>query len=252
MTPGDRYIRWFEDLTGDDISLVGGKNASLGEMMAGLQDVGIRVPRGFAITTAAYRRFIEHNEIEGEIQAHLRGYTGGEEALSPAGLAIRALFREAEFPDDLGDSICSTYRELSQKYDDERTDVAVRSSATAEDLPEASFAGQLDTFLNIRGEHALLEACRECYASLFTDRALAYRQKRGFDQTVVSLSLGVQKMVRSDTAGAGVMFTLDTESGFPDVVLINASWGIGELVVAGAVIPDQYLVFKPLLDRTDR
>jgi pyruvate,water dikinase len=249
---GDRYIRWFEDLTGEDISLVGGKNASLGEMMAGLQDVGIRVPRGFAITTAAYRRFVEHNEIEGEIQAHLRGYTGGEEALSPAGLAIRALFREAEFPDDLGDSICSTYRELSQKYDDERTDVAVRSSATAEDLPEASFAGQLDTFLNIRGEHALLEACRECYASLFTDRALAYRQKRGFDQTIVSLSLGVQKMVRSDTAGSGVMFTLDTESGFPDVILINASWGIGELVVAGAVIPDQYLVFKPLLDRNDR
>ena len=164
MSRGDRYIRWFEDLTGDDVSLVGGKNASLGEMMAGLQDVGIRVPRGFAITTDAYRRFIEHNEIDGEIQSHLRGYTGGEEALSPAGLAIRALFREAEFPDDLGDSICSTYRELSQKYDDERTDVAVRSSATAEDLPEASFAGQLDTFLNIRGEHVLIEACRECYA----------------------------------------------------------------------------------------
>ncbi len=250
QTPG--YIRWFEDFTADDIALVGGKNASLGEMISALQDVGIRVPRGFAITTAAYRRFVEHNQIDEEIQQHLRGFTGGEEGLSAAGLAIRRLFREAEFPDDLGDAICSIYRELSQEYGDERTDVAVRSSATAEDLPEASFAGQLDTFLNIRGEHALLEACRECYASLFTDRALAYRQKRGFDQSEVALSLGVQKMVRSDIAGAGVMFTIDTESGFPDVILINASWGIGEMVVAGSVIPDQYLVFKPLLDRNDR
>ena len=249
---GADYIRWFDDLTAADTGVVGGKNASLGEMIAALQDVGIRVPRGFAITTAAYRRFVEHNEIDGEIHQHLRGYTGGEEGLSAAGLAIRRLFREAAFPDDLGDAICFTYRELSQEYGDERTDVAVRSSATAEDLPEASFAGQLDTFLNIRGEQALLEACRECYASLFTDRALAYRQKRELDQMTVAISLGVQKMVRSDIAGAGVMFTIDTESGFPDVVLINASWGIGELIVAGAVIPDQYLVFKPLLDRNDR
>ncbi|MBA3584545.1 MAG: phosphoenolpyruvate synthase, partial [Gemmatimonadetes bacterium] len=246
------YIRWFEDFTAEDIGSVGGKNASLGEMIAALQQAGIRIPRGFAITTAAYRRFIEHNQMDGEITAHLEGYDEGEEGLSAAGLAIRSLFREAEFPDDLGDAICSTYRDLSHHYGDEKTDVAVRSSATAEDLPEASFAGQLDTFLNIRGEHALLEASRECYASLFTDRALAYRRKRDLEQLGIAISLGVQKMVRSDKAGAGVMFTLDTESGFPDVVLINAAWGIGELVVAGSVIPDQYAVFKPLLKNPAR
>ena len=250
--PNGPYIRWFEDFTAQDIGAVGGKNASLGEMISALKSAGIRIPRGFAITTAGYHRFIEHNELEGEIAAHLEGFSGGEEALSPAGLAIRSLFREARFPDDLGDAVCATYRELSRDYNDEKTDVAVRSSATSEDAPEASFAGQLDTFLNIRGEQALLEACRECYASLFTDRAIAYRKKRSLAQLDAGLSIGVQKMVRSDKAGAGVMFTLDTESGFPDVVLINAAWGIGELVVAGAVIPDQYLVFKPLLSQSCR
>lgn len=247
MVADSPYVRWFDDFTAEDISAVGGKNASLGEMIATLQDSGIRIPRGFAITTSGYRRFIEHNQLGGEITAHLEGFTEGEEGLSAAGLAIRRLFREAEFPDDLGDAICATYRELSQHYSEERTDVAVRSSATAEDLPEASFAGQLDTFLNIRGELSLLEACRECYASLFTDRVMSYRKKRGLEQMEIEISIGVQKMVRSDKAGAGVMFTLDTESGFPDVVLINAAWGIGELVVAGSVIPDQYAVFKPLL-----
>ncbi len=238
------HIRGFEDLSAGDIAAVGGKNASLGEMIATLQDAGIRVPGGFAITTDAYWRLVRHNDIDAEIRAHLVEYGKGIDA---AGKAIRSLFREADFPADLADDIRAAYRKLSANYDSEAVDVAVRSSAVAEDLPEASFAGQLDTFLNIQGDDALMDACRNCYASLFTDRALAYREKRGFDQLEVALSIGVQKMVRSDKAGSGVMFTLDTESGFPDSVLINASWGIGELVVAGAVIPDQYTVFKPML-----
>ena len=241
---GNGSIWWFEDFAAGDIAAVGGKNASLGEMIATLQGAGIRVPRGFAISTDAYWRLVRHNDIDAEVRKHLEDYRAGIDA---AGKAIRALFREASFPDDLAQEICAAYRKLSADYGREDVDVAVRSSAVAEDLPEASFAGQLDTFLNIQGDEALLEACRDCYASLFTDRALAYREKRGFDQPEVSLAIGVQKMVRSDKAGSGVMFTLDTESGFPDSVLINASWGIGELVVAGAVIPDQYTVFKPML-----
>ncbi|CAN5794799.1 phosphoenolpyruvate synthase [soil metagenome] len=243
-TSGNGYIRWFEDFSAGDIATVGGKNASLGEMIAALEDAGIRVPRGFAITTDAYWRLVRHNEIDAEIRTHLEEYDKGIDA---AGKAIRTLFREASFPDDLAGEIRAAYRKLSADYNTESVDVAVRSSAVAEDLPEASFAGQLDTFLHIEGEEALRDACRSCYASLFTDRALAYREKRGFDQLDVALSIGVQKMVRSDKAGSGVMFTLDTESGFPDSVLINASWGIGELIVAGAVIPDQYTVFKPML-----
>jgi pyruvate,water dikinase len=248
-TGGNGYIRWFEDFSAGDIAAVGGKNASLGEMIGALEEAGIRVPRGFAITTDGYWRLLEHNGIEAEIRQHLENYGQG---LAAAGREIRGLFREAEFPDDLAEAIREAYRRLSADYECETVDVAVRSSAVAEDLPEASFAGQLDTFLNIQGEDALLDACRDCYSSLFTDRALAYREKRGFDQLEVALSIGVQKMVRSDKAGSGVMFTLDTESGFPDSVLINASWGIGELVVAGAVIPDQYTVFKPLLEDPHR
>ncbi|HUF90216.1 MAG TPA: phosphoenolpyruvate synthase [Gemmatimonadota bacterium] len=246
---GNGYIRWFEDFSAGDIAAVGGKNASLGEMIGTLKEAGIRVPRGFAITTDAYWRLVEHNEIDAEIRAHLEDYGKGSDL---TGRSIRALFREASFPEDLAEAIRVAYRTLSSDYDCETVDVAVRSSAVAEDLPDASFAGQLDTFLNIQGEEALLEACRDCYASLFTDRALAYREKRGFDQLEMALSIGVQKMVRSDKAGSGVMFTLDTESGFPDSVLINASWGIGELIVAGAVIPDQYTVFKPLLKQPQR
>ena len=246
---GNGYIRWFEDFSAGDIAAVGGKNASLGEMIATLKEAGIQVPRGFAITTDAYWRLVEHNEIDSEIRAHLEDYGKGSDA---TGRSIRALFREAGFPEDLAEAIRVAYRTLSSDYDCETVDVAVRSSAVAEDLPDASFAGQLDTFLNIQGEEALLDACRDCYASLFTDRALAYREKRGFDQLEVALSIGVQKMVRSDKAGSGVMFTLDTESGFPDSVLINASWGIGELIVAGAVIPDQYTIFKPLLKQPRR
>ncbi|MFN2383128.1 MAG: phosphoenolpyruvate synthase [Gemmatimonadota bacterium] len=242
------YILRFEEISSADFPAVGGKNASLGEMIRSLQGNGIRVPRGFAITTAAYRAFVAHNDLDDRIRGHLESYGAGDAALSRAGRAIRALLRGSEFPDDVVAAIRAAYHELSEGYGIADADVAVRSSATLEDLPEASFAGQLDTFLNIVGDDALLEACRNCYASLFTDRALAYRQKRGYDQIEGTLSLGVQKMVRADKAGSGVMFTLDTETGFPRVVLINAAWGIGELIVGGAVIPDQYTVFKPLLD----
>jgi len=246
------YIRWFDDLSADDVPVVGGKNASLGEMIASLSEAGIRVPAGFAITTGAFRRLVDHNGIDEEVRAHLSDFQGGEREVSAVGRAVRRLFREAEVPDDLAATVRDAYRALSERYGEEATDVAVRSSAVAEDLPDASFAGQLDTFLNVRGETDLLDACRDCWASLFTDRALAYRAKRGFDQLEAALSIGVQKMVRADRAGAGVLFTLDTESGFPDVVLINAAWGMGELVVQGSTIPDQYMVFKPLLDRPDR
>ncbi len=246
------YIRWFEDISAGDGDVVGGKNASLGEMISTLSDQGIRVPHGFAVTTQGYWRIVEHNDLEEEIRGHLEGFSEGDEDLSAAGRAIRGAVREAAVPDEVADAIRSAYRKLSERYDVEDTDVAVRSSAVAEDLPDASFAGQLDTFLNIQSEETLLDACRQCYASLFTDRVLAYRKKRGIEQLEVAISVGVQKMVRSDKAGSGVMFTLDTETGFPDVVLINAAWGIGELVVQGAVTPDQYMVFKPLLDNPRR
>ncbi len=179
----------------------------------------------------------------------LKEMEDGEKDLAKSGKALRNLFLRGSFPEEIADAICDAYHELCERYETEEVDVAVRSSATAEDLPEASFAGQQESFLNVAGEKALLEACRKCYASLFTDRAIAYRTEKGFDHMKVALSVGVQKMVRSDKAGAGVMFTIDTESGFPHVVVINAAWGLGENVVQGTVTPDEYMVFKPLLDQ---
>jgi pyruvate,water dikinase len=241
------FIRWFEDLTNQDVPIVGGKNASLGEMIRSLGEKGVRVPGGFATTADAYWAFIEENDIADRMRAELARLEEDRSNLQEVGRAIRRLFCQGHFPERLAEDIRAAYRELSRRYGVDEVDVAVRSSATAEDLPEASFAGQQETFLNIRGEAELLEACRSCFSSLFTDRAISYRQDRGFDHMSVALSVGVQKMVRSDKAGAGVMFTLDTESGFPEVVVINASWGLGETVVQGSVNPDEYQVFKPLL-----
>jgi pyruvate,water dikinase len=240
-------IRWFDDITSDDVSRVGGKNASLGEMVRTLKPKGIYVPDGFATTAQAYWEFLEANQLTGKIEHHLQRLHSGEETLEQVGRAIRRLILHARFPDSLTEAIRNSYAELSRRYGVEETDVAVRSSATAEDLPHASFAGQQETFLNISHETELLDACRKCYASLFTDRAISYRQAQGFDHMKVALSIGVQKMVRSDKAGSGVMFSIDTETGFPDVVVINGAWGLGETVVQGAVTPDQYTVFKPLL-----
>jgi pyruvate,water dikinase len=247
-TTQTKYIRWFEDLTSDDTPIVGGKNASLGEMLSELADQGVRVPDGFVTTAEAYRAFIAHNELEKQIRSQLGGLDDGDE-LTDVGQAIRDAIRGGEFPEDLAGQIRDAYNRLGETYDTHDVDVAVRSSATAEDLPEASFAGQQDTFLNVTGADDLLSAVRNCYASLFTDRAISYREEQGFDHMQVALSAGVQKMVRADEGSAGVMFTIDTETGFPDVVVINGAWGLGEVVVAGEVNPDEYRVFKPLLGK---
>jgi pyruvate,water dikinase len=239
--------RWFETLTSNDVSNVGGKNASLGEMIQSLKEEGVHVPDGFATTSDAYWIFLKEGNLKDKIRDRLHELESGKRPLSEVGPAIRTLFLRTQFPKSLAQAIREAYRELSQRYDQNEIDVAVRSSATAEDLPEASFAGQQETFLNIQGEDELLDACRHCYASLFTNRAISYREEQGFDHMQVALSIGVQRMVRSDQGSAGVMFSIDTETGFPDVAIINAAWGLGETVVQGSVTPDQYTVFKPLL-----
>lgn len=241
------FVRWLEEINSSDTPQVGGKNASLGEMIQALEDEGVRVPGGFATTAAAYREFLEHNGLEEKMHEEIDALHNDKKPLEEAGRAIRRLFRRGEFPESVADAIREAYAELSQRNDRDEVDVAVRSSATAEDLPEASFAGQQETFLNITGDEELLDACRKCYASLFTDRAITYREEHGFDHFKVALSVGVQTMVRSDKGGSGVMFSIDTETGFPDVVVINAAWGLGENVVQGTVNPDEYRVFKPLL-----
>jgi len=228
-----------------DVGRVGGKNASLGEMIAGLAEAGVAVPGGFATTAAAYWAFLDANELTERLAETLAGLMENRANLAEIGKACRRLILEGSFPDSLDKAITGAYAELGGNATPPA--VAVRSSATAEDLPEASFAGQLETFLNIHGEDALLDAAKRCFASLFTDRAIAYRENNGFDHMQVALSVGVQRMVRSDLAGSGVMFSIDTETGFPDAVLINAAWGLGELVVQGSVDPDEYRVFKPLL-----
>ena len=241
------YIRWFEDIRLSDLPLVGGKNASLGEMLGALGDKGISVPGGFAITAEGYRYLLRETGLDLRIEEFLFQWDRGSlDSLNEVGLNIRQAIRHAELPADLSAEILAAYAQLEQRYGPD-CDVAVRSSATAEDLPDASFAGQQETFLHVRGGNDLLLACRNCFASLFTNRAISYREDKGFDQLEVALSIGVQKMVRSDLACAGVMFTIATESGFPHVVLINAAWGLGENVVRGAVNPDEFYVFKPTL-----
>jgi pyruvate,water dikinase len=241
------WLRWFEEVGLDDVATVGGKNASLGEMRRALVPLGINVPDGFATTADAYRAFLRHGGLEEVIDRELTGLDVERiDELQRAGRRVRSAILAADLPHDLAEAVVQAYRRLQDLYG-EHCDVAVRSSATAEDLPEASFAGQQETFLNIRGDEVLLDAVRRCFASLFTDRAIVYRATRQFDHRQVALSVGVQKMVRSDLAGAGVMFSLDTETGFRDVVLISAAYGLGESVVQGTVNPDEYRVFKPTL-----
>jgi pyruvate,water dikinase len=243
----NRLIVWFEGIGRGDVAQVGGKNASLGELVGALTSQGIRVPSGFATTAEAYWVFVRTNRLEEHMRRLLGDLDDGKASLDETGKAVRELFLRGNWPDEIADEITAAYRQLCQRTGKPEVDVAVRSSATAEDLPGASFAGQQETFLNIRGEKALLAACRRCYASLFTDRAISYRKAQGFDDMSVALSIGVQQMVRSDLGGSGVMFSIDTETGFKDVVLIDASWGLGENVVQGSVDPDEYQVFKPLL-----
>ena len=244
-------VMWFEDLRREDVALVGGKNSSLGEMVRELGPSGIQVPPGFATTSDAFRGYITENGLDDLIADTMARKEAGKITLQDAGRSIREAIRHGDWPDPLRDAILEAYRVLGQRAGTEAPSVAVRSSATAEDLPDASFAGQQETFLNVCGEDALLTACRDCYASLFTDRAIAYRALKGFDHEDVALSVGVQLMVRSDIGGAGVMFSIDTESGFDRIVLINAAWGLGENVVQGSVTPDEYEVFKPLLDKPE-
>ena len=240
-------VVWFETLGRGDVAVVGGKNASLGEMVRHLTGQGVKVPAGFATTADAYWRFVDANELRGIISSALNDLEAGKITLAEAGSSIRHAFLRGTWSDELATSIARSYQELGRRSGKIDPDVAVRSSATAEDLPDASFAGQQELFLNIRGVPALLDACRRCYASLFTDRAIAYRKAKGFDHLKVALSIGIQNMVRSDLGGAGVMFSIDTETGFDKVVVINAAWGLGENVVQGAVDPDEYQIFKPLL-----
>jgi pyruvate, water dikinase len=245
--PPISYIRWFRDVRLADIPLVGGKNASLGELHGELSRAGVRVPDGFAVTAQAYGDLLEHSGLVATLAALLARVDGEDvQALAAAGAEARRLVQEARFPAGLEEQIQSAYRVLVRP-DREAPAVAVRSSATAEDLPEASFAGQQETYLGVRGDAEVVDACRRCFASLFTDRAIAYRIHHGFDHLAVRLSVGVQRLVRADLGAAGVMFTLDPDSGFRHVVLINAAWGLGEAVVGGRIDPDEFWVFKPTL-----
>jgi pyruvate,water dikinase len=241
-----RIILPLEDVGLSDLQLVGGKCASLGEMIRNLTTLGVKIPGGFVVTTDAYWQFIEQSQLGPFIRQQLDTIDfDNMESLRRVGLKIRQAISNARFPHELSHQIIGAYEQLSQRYDQSSTDVAVRSSATAEDLPDASFAGQQETYLNVRGPAALIDAVRNCFASLFTDRAISYRKTFKYDVTTVGLSVCVQKMVRSDLASSGVAFSLDTESGFKDVVMINGAYGLGEMVVQGAISPDEFLVFKP-------
>ncbi len=248
-----KYIKFFKELNNKDVPLVGGKNASIGEMFQELVPVGIKVPNGFAITSDAYWYLLDSGGIRQSIIDLLEGVDVTEiDVLKNRSRKIRELIFSTTLPADLRDEIFQAYKILSEEYGMEEADVAVRSSATAEDLPDASFAGQQDTYLSVRGATELIHYIKSCFASLFTDRAVSYRASRGFDHFKVALSVGVQKMVRADKGSAGVMFSIDTETGFKDAVFITSSWGLGENVVGGTVNPDEFYVFKPTLKEGKR
>lgn len=248
-----KYIKFFKELNNKDVPLVGGKNASIGEMFQELVPVGIKVPNGFAITSEAYWYLLDSGGIREQIVDLLKNVDVTEiDVLKTRSKKIRELIFGTPFPADLRDEIFEAYRILSDEYNMKEADVAVRSSATAEDLPDASFAGQQDTYLSIKGQTELIHYIKSCFASLFTDRAVSYRASRGFDHFKVALSVGVQKMVRSDKGSSGVMFSIDTETGFKDAVFITSSWGLGENVVGGTVNPDEFYVFKPTLEQGKR
>ncbi|MBU0766496.1 phosphoenolpyruvate synthase [Patescibacteria group bacterium] len=242
------FILWFDELGIVDVPLVGGKNASLGEMYRKLKRKGVKVPNGFAITSYAYFHFIRESGLMKDIRKTLKNVdTHDVVDLSHRGKAIRNLILNAPFPEDLEKEIINAYKEFCKLEKISNVDTAIRSSATAEDLPDASFAGQQETYLNVRGDKAILTSCRKCFASLFTNRAISYREDKGFDHFNIGLSVAVQRMVRSDKATSGVMFSIDTETGFRDTVYINAVYGLGEYIVQGMVNPDEFTVFKPLL-----
>ncbi|HRW04653.1 MAG TPA: phosphoenolpyruvate synthase, partial [Caldilineaceae bacterium] len=243
-----QWVRRFRDLTIGDVPLVGGKNASLGEMIRALSVKGVQIPDGYAVTAQAYRAFLQYNELDDRIHAILQELDpkNVDDLLTRTG-QVRHLILSGDFPEDMRAEILTYYHDLGLAYNISNPDVAVRSSATAEDLPTASFAGQQETYLNVRGESMLLESVKKCFASLFTPRATSYRVDMGFDHFEVGLSVGIQKMIRADLAASGVIFTLDTETGFRDVVFVTSAYGLGENVVQGRVAPDEFYVFKPTL-----
>lgn len=245
-----KYIIWFKDLKIKNVPQVGGKNAALGEMYSSLTSLGIKVPNGFAVTADAYWHFLKTTGLDKKIAKTLEGLdTKNIPDLQRCGRAIREMMVQFEMPDDLREEILAAYQKFSADYNKSNVDVAVRSSATAEDLPGASFAGQQETYLNVQGGKDLITAVRKCFASLFTDRAISYRVDKGFSHMDVALSVAIQKMVRADLGSSGVAFTIDTETGFDKVVLINSSWGLGEMIVQGKVTPDEFTVFKPTLEK---
>ena len=250
MKNKDVFVLPFDKIRITDVPIVGGKNASLGEMIQELKEKGVKIPEGFAITAHSYRYFLEKTGLKERIKKTLSGLnTKNIKDLEKKGKAVRNLILNEKIPKKIQKNIIAQYRKLSIKYNRNNVDVAVRSSATAEDLPDASFAGQQESYLNITGEKNLIRACKECFASLFTDRAISYREEKGFDHFSVALSIGIQKMVRSDLASSGVMFSIDTESGFKDVVYITGIYGLGENIVQGAVNPDEFYVHKPTLKK---
>ncbi len=247
MLKSTKNILWYSQINKKDTALVGGKNSSLGEMFSKLVPQGVNIPDGFCLTSRAYWYFLKFNKIDKELKQIFKNFKPRSiKSLEKTGAAARALIRQAEFPANLEKAIKQAYQKMSEQYGEGVT-VAVRSSATAEDLKTASFAGQMETFLNVKGVDQLLEAVRECIASLFTNRSIAYREEKGFNHLKIALSVGVQKMIDSATASSGVMFTLDTETGFRNVISINSIWGVGELIVKGKITPDQFYVFKPTL-----
>ena len=241
-------LLWFETIGIQHIADVGGKNASLGEMISNLQSLGVMVPSGFATTSSAFHRFLEFNQLTEKIHDQLSPITGNDiAAIQNAGSTIRQWIEDGQFPDDFNKDIKEAYEQCTQRFGD--STYAVRSSATAEDLPDASFAGQQETYLNIHGLDNIMQAIKSVYASLYNDRAISYRIHQNFSHNDVALSAGIQQMIRSDLASSGVMFSLDTESGFEKVVFITSSYGLGEMVVQGAVNPDEFYVYKPGLAR---
>lgn len=242
-----KYILWLEEIGLEDLPSVGGKNASLGEMIQALKSSGVEIPTGFVITSHGYQNFIAHNKIQEKIAHLLEDLKLELRSLQQVGQMIRELILQGEIPKDLRIAIQAAYSELSHIYSTQEVDVAVRSSATAEDLPSASFAGQQESFLNISGSRELFQSCKRCFASLFTDRAISYRQKQGFDHLQISLCIGIQKMIHADQTGSGVVFSKDQDSEFPDIMVISAGWGLGETVVQGLINPDIILLYKPML-----
>ncbi len=253
MKKEEKNVITLLEATSDDVNLVGGKNASLGEMITELTPKGVSVPGGFAVTATGYWKYIEKNELLSDLEKIIDEMDPDDiKSLQKAGAEARELIMKGSFPSGLRKDILSAYEEMGNKYDKKNVDVAVRSSAVCEDAPDASFAGQFETFLNVSGEEDLLQKIKDCFASAFNDRVISYREEKGVAHLEFAVSVGVQKMVRSDKASSGVMFTIDTETGFDNVVLINSIWGLGEMIVQGGITPDEFYVFKPSIDKEGR